>query len=84
MFKEIKNLLNLDADSSSRWSGSLTFLKKYVGSAINRIEQGPRSPPDDPNQVINDFKAQDIEDFCTYKSKEIESGKKYQCEICQK
>ena len=44
MFKEINLLMEIVSESelSKKWSGSLLFMKKYVGSAINRITNGPR------------------------------------------
>jgi len=38
---DIKKLAEIDPEKSSKWSGSFTFLKKYVNSALKRIETGP-------------------------------------------
>jgi hypothetical protein len=70
----------MEIDKLSKWAGSLFFLKKYVSQALKRISAGPRSWQDPEAEFI----AQDIDDYCKYKCKEVEDGQKYRCEICSK
>lgn len=69
-----------EASSEQKWSGSVLFLKKYVSSALLRLEEKARKWTDPAQEFIT----QDIEDFCRYKCKEIEPGQKYKCQICSK
>ena len=77
---EMKKIKCLNADDSNKWSGSLTFLKKYVSKAISRIEAGPKVVVDPSEEFI----LNDIEDFCKYKCVEVEKNQKYKCQMCGK
>lgn len=76
----MKKVTQIDPDISSKWSGSLTFLKKYVSKVMKRIDEGPRILSDPSEEFI----LNDIEDFCKYKCVEIEKDLKYKCQICSK
>ena len=76
----MKKVTSMDPDKSTKWSGSFTFLKKYVSKTLKRIEEGPKVYVDPSEQFI----LNDIEDFCQYKCVEIEKEQKYKCQICLK
>jgi len=38
VIKLMKKVIKMDPEKSTKWSGSFTFLKKYVKKALNRID----------------------------------------------
>lgn len=76
----VEKIAKLTQKSSSKWGGSITFLQKYVSTALNRIKGGPQDIVDPEQEYIS----KDIEDFLRYKCKEVIPGVHYSCDICEK
>jgi hypothetical protein len=69
----LEQLSKVNANQSLKWGGSLTFVQRYVSSALKRISSGPKELVDPEQEFIQ----LDIEDYLKYKCKELTAGEKY-------
>ena len=52
LWTKIKNIGQLDPNTSSNWGGSIIFLRRYVNQALERIQQGPKKLIDPYNEFL--------------------------------
>lgn len=76
----LDQISKLKSESCAKWGGSITFLKRYVEQALKKIRAGPRKYVD----PAEEFKAQDVEEFCRCKCKQITPNERYSCDLCGK
>ena|ERR1700733_4062225 len=70
-----------DPENASNYRESKSFEEKYVKSVKERTYNGPielKSPDED--ETLKEMK----NEYAKKKTQEVESGNKYQCELCKK